>query len=113
MKQVSKRESFVARFGEDQACAIEKAAEGHKNGIHDNPGNDPFRWAIAICIGYQCMEKEEYRAFHGITVPVEEVKAWCQGDGDLAGYSGDVAYVGLFASAYNGWVKPTVEEATA
>ena len=87
MKQVSKRESFVARFGEDQACAIEKAAEGHKNGILVNPGNDPFRWAIAICIGYQCMEKEEY--------------------------SGDVAYVGLFASAYNGWVKPTVEEATA
>jgi hypothetical protein len=51
------------------------------------------------------MEKEEYRASHGITVLVEEVKAWCQGDGDLAGYQGDLDYLALFAGRYNGWVK--------
>ena len=50
------RDSFVAAFGEEQAVAIERAAEEHKNGVHDNRGSDSFKWAIAICIGYECME---------------------------------------------------------
>ena len=63
------RAEFVSAFGEVQACAIEHAAEGHKNGIHDRPGSDPFRWALLICIGHECFTKASYRTYHDITAP--------------------------------------------
>ena len=71
---MSTRESFVERFGEEDAARMEAAAEGHKNGVHDSPGSDPFRWAIAVCIGYQCFEVDRYRKCHGFKASFEDIK---------------------------------------
>lgn len=51
-------------------------ATEHKNGVHDNPGSDFFKWALCICIGYECMEKEDYRNHHGTVTPWEDLKKW-------------------------------------
>jgi hypothetical protein len=98
---VSIRESFVEAFGEDQAAAIERAAEGHKNGIHDRPGSDPFRWAIVICIGLQCMSEDAYRDEHGITAPWDALKTWIRASANLAAHDGDCDYVALMLGKYN------------
>lgn len=97
---MSIRASFVEMFGEDQAVAIECAAEGHKNGIHDNPGSDPFRWAIVICIGHECMKNAEYREHHGITAPWSALKAWIKASANLVEHDGDCDYLSLMAGTY-------------
>ena len=98
------RTEFVERFGESDATAIEQAAESHKNGIHDEPGSDYFRWAILIALGFQCMEVEGYREGHGIQTPwsdlrewlhTESVKAW------LRDHDGQFDYLAAFGGAYN------------
>lgn len=62
------RTAFEKRFGVADAEAIWQAALRHANGINDgNKGDDPFKWAILICIGYQCMEVPGYRDEHEIT----------------------------------------------
>lgn len=101
----SVRESFVNFFGEDQAQKIEESAKSHKNGIHDEPGSDPFRWAIIICIGYECMQKDSYREHHNITVPWDDLKAWIKEHGDLSNHDGSVDYLALFAGAYNEYME--------
>jgi hypothetical protein len=105
------RDSFVERFGEDQAAHIEAAAREHKNGQHDKPGSDPFRWAIVICIGYQCFEVESHREYHQITAPYDEIKQWAREHGNLAEHDGDCDFLGLFAGAYNEYmpIKETAE----
>lgn len=105
---MSTRKSFVAHFGSDQAAAIEDAADSHKNGIHDSKGSDPFRWAIVICIGHQCMEVDGYREHHGITAPWEEIEAWIKEHGDLANHDGDSDYLALFAGVYTKYM-PSAE----
>ena len=69
------RNSFVALFGEDQAKAIEQAAERH-HGFQKNRGDDPFAWAIIIAIGWEFFDKIEYRDYHGITAKKEDIKSW-------------------------------------
>ena len=101
---MSIRDSFVTRFGTEQADNIEMAAIDHMNGIHDNPGSDPFKWALLICIGYQCISREEFRNYHRITVPLEEVKMWALEEGQLNTHDGDYDVLGLFAGAYDEWV---------
>lgn len=99
------RDSFVARFGEDQAAALEAAAEGHGNGINGTrKGSDPFRWAVAIAIGYQCAKVDSYRAHHRITAPWPEIQQWIKDEGDLANHDGDVDYLALFAGTYEEYV---------
>ena len=97
----SVRTSFVSAFGEAQAKAIELAAEEHKNGVHDRPGSDPFKWAVAICIGYECISKESFRTYYGITVPWSELKRWIIEDANLASHDGDVDYLGALIGVYN------------
>src|SRR5882762_5114889 len=63
-KAMTPREEFVTLFGENEAMAIEAAAEGHKNGIHDKPGSDAFLWALAICVGFECCTKQRYADHH-------------------------------------------------
>lgn len=99
------RESFVEHFGEEQAWRVEQAALEHRNGVHDNPGSDPFRWAIAITIGYECFTRSEFREYHRITVPVEEIKAWICKHGDLRNHDGDVDYMSMFCGRYDEYVK--------
>jgi hypothetical protein len=105
------RESFVEHFGEEQAAKLEAAAVEHKNGIHDEPGSDFFRWAIVICIGFECFTKDRYREYHGITAPVEDVKQWVREHGDIANHDGDADYLSLFCGTYNEYVERPAGEA--
>lgn len=96
------RGKFVERFGEDQAVAIERAANEHANGINDeNRGSDPFKWALLICLGYECISKDSYREHHGVTAPWDELKAWTKSDADLAAHDGDADWLSLLAGVYN------------
>jgi len=106
------RDSFVREFGEDQAVAIEGAAIQHGNGINNiNTGSDLFRWAILICIGYQCAEVDSYRQSHGITAPWEKIKTWIKINAHLESHDGDCDYLALFACAYNEYM-PEESDAT-
>jgi len=99
------RESFVRHFGEDQAKAVETAAAEHENGINNtNKGSDEFRWAIAIALGYECMEIDGYRAHHGITADWPAIQQWIKDHGDLGNHDGDCDYISLFAGVYNQYV---------
>ena len=100
---MSVRTSFEERFGAEQADKLYAAAVGHSNGVHDRPGSDPFRWAVAIAIGYQCAEVDSYRASHGITAPWPEVQQWIKDEADLAHHDGDVDYLSLFAGVYDNY----------
>ena len=99
------RDSFVQHFGEEDARNIELAAAEHKNGIHDEKGSDPFRWAITICIGFQCAELDSYREYHGITAPWMEIQQWIKDHGDLSIHDGDVDYIMLALGGYNEYVQ--------
>lgn len=100
------RDSFVSRFGEDQAARIEACAEEHSNGINsENKGADPFKWACLIAIGYSCVSDARFAEYHGITVPNDEFRAWCLSDGDLGSHDGDCDYVALLAGAYDSYIK--------
>lgn len=101
------RDAFVAVFGEDNAFAIENAAKEHQNGIHDRPGSDPFKWALCICIGYECFTKDSYRDYHGITAPVPALKQWIKEHGELNTHDGDTDYLALFAGAYQEYMPDT------
>jgi hypothetical protein len=97
------RDSFVKNFGQEEANRIEAAAEGHLNDMDDmfpNRGSDPFRWAICICIGFECMSKEEYRKGHGITTPWKELKTWIKEQGDLQNHDGDIDDLAFGAGTY-------------
>lgn len=102
---MSVRESYVQTFGEQEAAALEAAAEEHKNGVHDEYGTDPFRWAVVIAIGYQCAEVPQYRNHHGIKAPWEDIRQWIIDHGDLANHDGDVDYLSLMAGKYTEYVE--------
>lgn len=91
------REPFVAEFGESVAKAIETAAAEHDRG--ENKGSDPFKWAIAITIGWECLSK--YRECHRIDAPSDRLAQWVRDHGDLGSYDGDIDYLALFAGIYN------------
>lgn len=69
-----------------------------------NRGSDPFKWAILICIGYQCAEIPRYREYHGVTVPFEEFKQWVKDEGELGSHDGACDYLTLFCGGYNEYV---------
>lgn len=102
---MSVRASFVERFGEDQAVALEAAAEEHKNGVHDNKGSDPFKWVLCICIGYECFTEEHYRAYHGVTAAADEIRDWAVECADLGTHNGDSDYIALFSGIYDAYLS--------
>lgn len=102
---MSIRDAFIEAFDEANATAIEAAAEEHKNGIHDRPGSDYFRWAIVIAIGYECMEKDGYREYHGITAPWPALHDWIRDHANLADHDGDSDYLSMMAGTYNEFVS--------
>ena len=96
------RDHFVSTFGADAAEKIEAAANYHANGVNSKKkGDDPFKWALLICIGYDCCSKERFRQYHGISTPWEEIKGWIKEHGCLASHNGDCDYLALFGGAYN------------
>jgi len=97
------REKFVARFGEDDAKAIEAAADRHvlKDGADARTGSDPFRWALVICIGYQCMEIEGYRKEHNIVSEWIDLQDWIIRNAELKDHDGGFDAISMFAGTYN------------
>jgi hypothetical protein len=107
------RHAFAERFGDDQAEAIYAAAREHRNGVHDNEGSDPFKWALLICIGFECMSSDAYRGGHGITAPWDEIKQWIKDHADLASHDGDCDYITMFTGGYDEYMpqRPDTEAA--
>jgi len=100
------RTKFVEEFGESQARRIERAAESHGNGINNkNKGSDPFKWALLICLGYQCVEVARYKKYHGITIGWGNFKKWIKNHGELGSHDGDCDYLALFCGTYNEFIK--------
>ena len=109
---MTRREAFVNLFGEDEAKALEGAAEHHKNGVHDRTGTDPFRWAICICIGYECFTKESYADYHGIKHG-KAIKNWLLQSEQrewMAAHDGDVDFLACFSGAYDPYMPVKGEE---
>jgi hypothetical protein len=99
------RDGFVKRFGEENASAVERAAEKHCNGVNDQKrGSDPFKWACLIVIGYECISR--FREYHKIDINPVSFKQWCIEDGNLGEHDGDVDYLSLFAGVYGDYVSP-------
>ena len=99
------RANFVQAFGEAEAPRIEIAANGHGNGINDkNRGSDHFKWALLICIGYECCEKPAYRKHHGIRTSWKKIKRWIKEHGKLGSHVGDCDYLCLMSGGYNEFV---------
>lgn len=105
------RHSFVEHFGEDQATKIEEASLTHmqsSNVAHkeDKWGSDPFQYHLLACIGSDCFTVQKNRDYHGITIPLEELRAWVLEFGDLHAFEGDLPdYLALFVGAYNSWIN--------
>lgn len=106
---MSVRESFVARFDEEQAQRIEEASIGHVNDdpvnhANDKWGPDPFKYHLLNCISHECLGR--WSTYHGITVPEAEVKEWALAEADLYHYEGDIPdYIGALAGAYTSWIN--------
>mgnify|MGYP001612345217 CR=1 FL=1 len=102
MAKPSIRAKFVRDFDEATAAKIEAAAIEHSNGINSaRKGDDPFKWALLVAIGYQCMEKPNYREHHGIKPSWAHLKAWIKKNARLDIHNGDCDYLALMAGAYN------------
>jgi hypothetical protein len=105
------RAAFVERFGEHDAAAIEAAAEEHSNGINDaERGSDEFKWALLIAIGYQCVEVDRYRNYHGITTPWADLKPWIVENAALAEHDGDCDYLAALCGTYDEFVGREVSQ---
>lgn len=103
---MSVRASFVARFGEADAAAIETASAGHCDSIHkkDNHGSDPFKYAFLNCIAHECVGR--YRKDHGINATQGDMRDWALAEGDLGSHDGDIPdYLAMLAGAYGPWLK--------
>jgi hypothetical protein len=104
---MSLREKFVARFGEDNAAAVEAAGRGHAeelirpDGI--DQGSDPFRTWVVFCIGFECLTK--YRVDHGITADSEDLRRFVREEADLRHHDGDFDALGLLVGAYEDWME--------
>ena len=105
------RERFIERFGQDQAVAIEAAANEHRFTLLEGTdhGQDSFRDALVICIGHECMTR--FADYHGIDVDQEQVREWVLEQGDWFGdHDGPIDYLAMFAGWYDDWLPQTASE---
>lgn len=102
---MSIRTKFVEAFSESDAAAIEAAAQGHQSDWQtmDRKGSDPFKWALLMCISFECMGR--FREDHGIQATSEALKDWVYNHADLGSHDGDADALGMLSGAYKGWVK--------
>lgn len=113
------RDTFAARFGEDQAAVVEQAAQTAYfdenaamralgfTGPHvvDDYGSDSFRYWFLFAIARGLLTDPTSRAKFGITADVEAMKAWGRSDGDLAAHDGNLpSYVAWLAGRYTPWL---------
>jgi len=115
------RETFVARFGEANAVAIEAAVTKHRAfdsdvlDIHanDDRGARPFQYDFLYAISRECVTR--FASAHGITAEESDMRKWaCDPDaGDLARFEGSVPdYLALICGAYDGWLVVPSEDAS-
>jgi len=100
---MSTRESFVSAFGEAEAAAVEAAADMHRAELVEGyeMGSDAFRDCIVIAIGFECMEQDGYRDYHGIATPWISLRQWIKDNGRLPEHDGPIDYLAMYAGAYN------------
>ena len=99
---MSIRNNFEKVFGKNEAQRVWDSAISHGNSINDiNKGSDPFKWALLICIGYQCLEKKDYRKHHSIVASWVRLKQWIKKHGGLNTHDGDCDYLSLMTGVYN------------
>lgn len=106
------RDKFAERFGEDQTRAIESACDSHEDAhLEHDRGSDPFKYVLLIVISFQCVEKESYRDYHGITIPFRDFKKWVKENGELDSYVGGIDWLALVTGAYDEYM-PSLKEVT-
>jgi hypothetical protein len=97
--------AFGEKFGFEQVDKIVSAAVEHNNEIHSHIGSDIFVWALAIAVGYSCLEVTAFREYHGITVPVDDLRSWVLANGALDHFDGTPDFLGLILGAYDSRVS--------
>lgn len=105
------RRLFVKKFGEAQAKAVEAAAESHANGVNSkNRGGDEFKWALIICLGFECLSRDAFREYHGIESSWEELDSWIIAFGDLGSHTGDVNYLSMLTGEYDKYLEKETKQ---
>ncbi len=111
---MSDRSVVRKEFGEDTACLVEKCAREHGNGINNaNKGSDPFKNALLIVIGYDCIAKERFFIYHGFDaskISLFRFERWCKTEGQLDKHDGDCDYLALMAGVYNKFMPESKDE---
>lgn len=104
---MSTRELFVKKFGEADARALEAAAEGHATPSNSkNRGSDPFRWALCIAIGYECIGR--FSVYHGLQAAPTDIQQWIKEEARLDLHDGDIDYLSALTGAYNEYLPEKV-----
>ena len=102
---MSVRDKFVELFGEDDCKAIEKAASEHHGwGQERNRGSDPFKWALCVCIGWECIGR--FSEYHGIKADPAALKEAIKKHGELASHDGGLDMLSAIAGVYNEYITP-------
>ena len=106
------RASFVVQFDKIEAKLIERAAQEHKSGmgVTAHKGDSPFRWALSVVIGFDCVDVEAFRQHHGITLDPEEFASWCRQHAQLRSFTDGGDILGMLGSHYQRYLAPVVPE---
>lgn len=93
---------FIKDWGKELADKVKEAAESHRNEVNGKNIGEYFKWALLICIGYQCLEIPEYREYHNIpNLNWNKMKKWIRDNAELGTYQGDCDYLSIFSGKYN------------
>lgn len=109
------RESFVEKFGEEDAKRAEAAAMDHKSFRNFDEakgyGSNKFRWCVLMVISFECAG--EYRDHHGFEVVSEDtLKTWMvEHVEEFNAHDGDIDFLALMCGAY-GFLGGNKDETT-
>lgn len=99
--------NFCGQFGQDQADAVYTAATSHRD--LDGSGErstfqpdypDHFATIFAFAIGYECVNRNEFKDYHGITADTEQMRQWCL-DNNVLNRAEDADFLCLLAGGYD------------
>jgi hypothetical protein len=110
------RARFVERFGADLAERIERGIDVHaaEYPIALDRGSDPFRFSLVWAVGFECLNRPEFRREHGITAPWADLAAWIRSEADLASFDGTMDAAGHASGFFRDVLEtPTPDEAVA